>query len=92
MAQLVAVCRAENHQFRRRQLPLVVDDSLTVSIFISAYRTRNGETSYNVAAQRNISAFNVTYIVIIFRRICVLVLSLLTLNAASITAAFGSAC
>jgi len=32
MAQLVAVCRAENHQFRRRQLPLVVDDSLTVSL------------------------------------------------------------
>ena len=30
MANLVAVCRVENHQFRRRQLPLVVDDSLTV--------------------------------------------------------------
>ena len=32
MAQLVGVFRDENYQLRRRQLPLVVDDSLTVSV------------------------------------------------------------
>ena len=32
MARLVAVCRADDYQFDRRQLPLVVDDNLKVCI------------------------------------------------------------
>jgi len=44
MANLVAVCRVENHQFRRRQLPLVVDDSLTVCAYL-----RNITCSYSEA-------------------------------------------
>jgi hypothetical protein len=32
MAQLIAVCRSDNHQFRRRQLPLAIDDTLTMVV------------------------------------------------------------
>jgi len=31
MAKLIAVCRSEDYQFERRQIPLFVDESLTVS-------------------------------------------------------------
>lgn len=34
MAQLVAVCRGDNYKFQRRQMPLVVDDTLTVCKFV----------------------------------------------------------
>ena len=42
MARLVAVCRSEDYPFERRQIPLIVDDNLTVIIlygiiFITAY-------------------------------------------------------
>jgi hypothetical protein len=32
MAKLIAVSRSEDYQFERRQIPLVVDDTLTVSL------------------------------------------------------------
>lgn len=32
MAKLIAVCRSEDYQFERRQIPLVVDDSLTMVV------------------------------------------------------------
>ena len=45
MAHLVAVCRVENHQFRRRQLPLVVDDSLTVCVYLRNIMQYVGDTT-----------------------------------------------
>ena len=37
MAKLVSVCRSDNYPFERRQIPLVVDETLTVSSVKSSF-------------------------------------------------------
>lgn len=39
MAQLVAVCRSDDYPFERRQIPLVVDDNLTVRLNKFSFET-----------------------------------------------------